>query len=406
MALLKVFISSTCYDLGMVRAGLRNFIINLGHEPIMSDYHDVLFDPKDHTHESCVKEILNADAIILIIGSRYGGRAIPQAISGVDTEKLKLLSKNTKILENSENISITQLEVLKAIESNIPIFTFVDSRVLHDHLFYEKNKDKGIIDSIEFPSIERKETAIYIFEFINFLRLRSKNNSISEFNKISDIEEFLKKQWSGLLQRLLFEQRSHSNELKRIENLSEELKDIKSLVLSSISTSHAKEIGRGVLKYRRVIDFLLSFEHSNKKSLLEQNIDWDDLLKSFEIKEIKMFNLNSKDRPTIFLIKNDETFYELRPPFNFLTKFAKEWNLFRVLNNDVKIEIINAIYENDQHSIPMLRYRNQNFEEFIHGLIEERTSSATATIISTKTLNQQVQNDDDDGYNNGVNDRM
>lgn len=163
MALLKVFVSSTCYDLGMVRAELRNFIINLGHEPVMSDYNDILFDPKDHTHESCIKEIPNSDAVILIIGSRFGGKAIPKAISGVDIDKLKLLSKSSKILENPESVSITQLEILKAIDANIPIFTFVDSRVLHDHLFYEKNKDKGIIDSIEFPSIEkRKQQFIFL----------------------------------------------------------------------------------------------------------------------------------------------------------------------------------------------------------------------------------------------------
>ena len=50
MAQLKVFVSSTCYDLGMVRAELRNYLINLGHDPIMSDFNDVLFDPKEHTH--------------------------------------------------------------------------------------------------------------------------------------------------------------------------------------------------------------------------------------------------------------------------------------------------------------------------------------------------------------------
>ena len=37
----------------------------------MSDYNDVLFDPRSHTHESCIKEIANADVVILIIGSRF-----------------------------------------------------------------------------------------------------------------------------------------------------------------------------------------------------------------------------------------------------------------------------------------------------------------------------------------------
>ena len=43
---------------------------------------------------------------------------------------------------DKKNISITQLEILKAIEMEIPIFTFIDQKVSHDHLFYEKNKNK------------------------------------------------------------------------------------------------------------------------------------------------------------------------------------------------------------------------------------------------------------------------
>ena len=70
MANLKIFVSSTCYDLNIVRGQLRSFINNVGYEPVMSDYNDVLYDPRDHTHESCVKEIQSADMVILIIGSR------------------------------------------------------------------------------------------------------------------------------------------------------------------------------------------------------------------------------------------------------------------------------------------------------------------------------------------------
>jgi len=411
MALLKVFISSTAYDLGMVRAELRNFIINLGHEPVMSDYNDILFDPKDHTHESCIKEIPNCDAVILIIGSRFGGKAIPKAISSVDIERLKQFTKSSKFFENPENISITQLEILKAIDSNIPIFTFVDARVLHDHLFYEKNKDKGVIDSIEFPSIDKRETAVYIFEFINFLRFRSKNNSISEFNKISDIEEFLRKQWSALLQRLLFEQRSHKNEHKRIENISEELKDIKSLVLSSISSAQSKEIGRGVLKYRRLVDFLLAFKHSDLQALLLQDIEWDALLKSLDIREVKVLNITSRIRPLVFLIKDDNSFYEYRNPVNVLTKFANEWSVFRKLNPDVKQEILAAIMESEQHLFSMLRYREQNYEEYIQEVADRFSEMETTdTTISRTTLLEQANKnesneDDDDGFTSVSNDR-
>ena len=41
MAGTKIFVSSTCYDLSVLRAELRNFILSLGHEPVMSDYADI-----------------------------------------------------------------------------------------------------------------------------------------------------------------------------------------------------------------------------------------------------------------------------------------------------------------------------------------------------------------------------
>lgn len=238
------------------------------------------------------------------------------------------------------------------------------------------------------------------------MRFRSKNNSISEFNKISDIEDFLKRQWSALLQRLLFEQRSHKNEYMRIESFSEELKDIKSLVLSSISSTQAKEIGRGVLKYRRLIDFLLSFQHANIHELLTQNIDWDSILKSLDIREVKVININSRYRPLIFLIKTDDTFYEYRNPVVLLTRFANEWNSFRQLNNDVKTEIINVISESEQHGIMMLRHREENYEQYIQAFEERQSASTTATTttISRTTLSEQAD-EDDNSYTSSTNDR-
>ena len=396
MALLKVFVSSTCYDLGMVRGELRTFISNLGHDPIMSDYNDVLFDPRSHTHESCIKEIPNSDVVILIIGSRHGGTAIPKAINSLDIEKLKSFSKSNKMLDTPESISITQLEILKAIEVNIPIFTFVNSRVLHDHLFYEKNKDKGILDSIEFPSVDKKETAVYIFEFINFLRLRSKNNSIVEFSKISDIEDFLKKQWSGLLQRLLFEQRTQKGELRKMEMFSEELKDIKSLILTSISSTQTKEIGRGVLKFRRVIEFLLEFQHNDVKALLYQNIEWDLLLKELSIKNVVISENVNRYRPVVFLVREDNSFYESRFPVNMISKMANEWNTFRQLSDEVRIEIVNAIADNDSHTISGgLRFRAMPFDEYIESLNEAQNNITTTTTINPSTLDDNNGNDDE-----------
>ena len=388
MALLKVFVSSTCYDLNIVRAQLRSFLINLGHDPVMSDYNDVLFDPRSHTHEDCIKEISNADVVVLIIGSRFGGRAVPIAVGSVDIENLKKLSTGDKVLENPAHLSITQLEILKAIESGIPIFTFVDARVMHDHLFYEKNKDKGILDKLDFPSIEKKETAYYIFEFINFLRLRSKNNSLIEFTKSGDIEEFIRKQWSALLQRLLIEQRRATAESRQIEAFSEELKDIKSLILSNIASAEAKEVGRGVLKYRRLVDFLFSLSIPDARALVLEEISWDELLKRFDLCEIAIFEESNSviERQKSYIIKSDRSFFHFR--FNLLTlkRMEGDWETFRHIPYAVKNEIISALVEDGSRMLPYTKYEKRTFEEFLAERVESGKTIEALRIFSLTSM--------------------
>lgn len=123
---LKIFVSSTCYDLSIIRSQLKSFIENMGYEAVLSEYNDVFYDPQDHTHESCVKEVANADVVILIIGSRFGGTAMPNLQSLIDFKSLSAASFKTKILEDKDNLSVTQYEIFKAIETDIPVYCFVD----------------------------------------------------------------------------------------------------------------------------------------------------------------------------------------------------------------------------------------------------------------------------------------
>lgn len=93
---LKVFVSSTCFDLSMVRSQHRTFILSMGYDPILSDYDDVLYDPRIHTHTSCVDEVNNCDMLILLIGSRYGGKSTVEALNRIDFDTLKNSGVNQK----------------------------------------------------------------------------------------------------------------------------------------------------------------------------------------------------------------------------------------------------------------------------------------------------------------------
>ena len=366
MANLKILLSSTCYDLSIVRSQIRSFIQKMGYEPVMSDNADILYDPRTHTHLSCVKEVENCDMAVLIIGSRFGGEAVPQTLENIDLDGLKLKSKNTKFWENIEHISVTQAEILKCVELGLPIFTFVDAGVMHDHFVYEKNKDKDFIKNIEFPSIDKKETAQYIFEFINFIRLRSENNSIVEFTKLEDIETFLKKQWSAYFQRLLQEQQNKKSEFRRLDFVANELADIKAALFSSISSDDLRETASGAIKFRRLIDFIAVLSPDRYEEYLLSNSKWETIIKSkIGIESIVASDGIISPRSVTHLIRKDRKFYIMRYPIRFLERFEGEWTEFKKLNEPNKIAIIKAIKDTSDDTFLHIRFVDKIYETFI-----------------------------------------
>lgn len=394
MASLRVFVSSTCYDLSAIRSQIRSFIFSMGYEPIMSDYNDILYDPRIHTHTSCIEEVNTCDLIILIVGSRFGGKAIPEAISKLDFDNILEKSKSIDSLKKKDNISVTQLEILKAVELDIPIFTFIDNRLWNDHELYEKNKGKilklineenkenspnlkDLIKLIDFPSIDKPETAEFIFEFINFLRHRTKGNSINQFVKFEDIELTLKKQWSGLFQRLLNENRVKQLETKRIDSLTNQFEDLKTAILTSISNTNERDVAKGVVRYRRLFEFIKGLRINNLNPLYqEEKVDWNFLFHEMA-GIIEIYNLDElvdnrgrMMRIRTLLIKDDYTFFELRFGYEFIDEMEFEFNSFMELPNDVRKIIFDALVEMP-HSNMLLRYRNENINRFLNRYHEE-----------------------------------
>lgn len=370
MATLRVFVSSTCYDLTVLRSELRLFIQAMSYEPIMSDYEDVLYDPRIHTHTSCVDEVTNCDILLLIIGSRYGGKGSIEALNRIDFEKLSSESQDVESLKEKETLSVTQLEVLKAIENTIPVYTFIDKKVWHDHKVYEKNKDTDIIDKIFFPSIENQLTAKYIFKFINFVRLRTKGNNIFPFEKAQDIEEILKKQWGSYFQRLLNEQRFIEAEKKRIDILSEQFEDLKTAILTSIDNGDQKEIARGVMRYRRLFDFIFALHLEDITYLKTTQDPWDKLLHKANIQRIldgRDIRINvSKARYTeTYLITNDNKFIECRLTKEGLDSIASDWNTFIKISSKSREVIIEALYEMRRQVPGFLRYSDMSIDEYL-----------------------------------------
>lgn len=369
MAGLRIFVSSTCYDFSLLRSQLRVFLHSLGYEPIMSDYEDVLYDPREHTHTSCIDEVRNCDILILIIGSRFGGKATIESLNRIDFDKLKTENVKVDALKEDANFSVTQLEVLKAIELGMPVYTFIDKKVWHDHKLYEKNKGIGFIEKIIFPSIEKQETAKYIFEFINFVRLRTRGNNVFSFEKGQDIEDILKKQWASYFQRLLNEQRFITDERKRMELLSEQFEDLKTAILSSIENVDQREVARGIVRFRRMFDFLYALKKVDHVYLKTTNDTWETILKRADIVQVIGADEIDDDysmrmRARMYLICNDGSFFEVRLSKEGFAELSLEWNSFVALGSKSKEIIVETLYENSR-GIPNVRYVRENFAHFI-----------------------------------------
>lgn len=370
MARLRVFISSTCYDFDILRGELRPFIVNFGYEPVMSEYSDVLFDPRSHTHDSCLKDVPSCDMVVLIVGSRFGGTAVPSAIQQVDFASIENLSTKTSIIDTKEKLSITQLEVLKAVEAAIPVYAFVDERVLHDHNVYEKNKDKlDLIDQIEFPSIQKRESAKYIFEFINFLSHRTTNNSILAFSRLEDIRAHLASQWSQLFQRLLLEGRTQAQEARRYRDFSERIDDLKAVVLASLATPDLRDTAKGAVQFRRLIGFVSCFTSVDSRELLLSDLSWEELLEKAGIIEIRTVDEESRDRmirPELLLVREDRTFYSFRLPRKALDDYRLDWSAFQRLDTDAREAIVDALLEDREYRrFGTLRYIERDVDEFL-----------------------------------------
>lgn len=388
MANLRVFVSSTCFDLSVLRGQLRSFIEGIGFEPVMSEYQDVVYDPKTHTHTSCIDEVVSCDMVVVVIGSRFGGKAIPQAVSRVDLEALATASKSTEILKRSENLSITQLEVLKAVSCSVPIFAFVDDRVWADHATYEKNKGKPIIDQIEFSSIEKPETAHYVFEFINFLRHRALNNSICPYGKYQDIEHALRRQWSGLFQRLLSEQRNKQEGARRIDALTEQFEDLKAAILTAVGSKNERDVARGVVRFRKFLDFVRSINIQDIAFVINETHSWSEFLAHIGIVEIREAAQDSSRgfgiRSTQYLVRGDGTFIELRGPFR-VSQLSEDWDAFARLSPDVRGVIYDALSEigGSRMGFHYVRHVSSQIDEYLASRAEDGERSKSNPIIDS-----------------------
>ncbi len=455
MSGLKIFVSSTCYDLLEERTQVRNLLLNLGHDPILSDHNDVYYDNYEHTHVSCIRQVSNADMVILLIGSRYGGVAIDDALKEINLDLIQeRLNKKIKLNElieemkvrtqesidahNKDNslkkvkygFSITHFEILRAIQEDIPIYVFVKDKVWNFNELYTYNKDK--IEDLIIPSIDKNHSK-YLFEFIEILKNRKLGNSIQPYSNYLDIEYALKKQLAEKLKMLMDERKKLRNQSEQqqdyISKLTDRFDDLKEAILSVLPKGNEREVAKGVIKFRRLISSLsfimknigtdtatitniISSNSDPFQEFLKKNINIQHILSTDINEDFKnLFNTIYKSRISINrnTVKNllvGENFFFVIENLKLLENLKLDWEDFISVDESVRRTIVEALNEDGiPEIVSYIRYVEQDISQYTsikinEALNSQEISESTSELIKTLKyfFKNDINGDDSDSY--------
>lgn len=144
-----VMVSSTFFDLKQVRRDLGEFIGDeLGYRPLLFELPSFPVSPDADTVENCKRRVHeDADVFVLVVGGRYGS---------VDDRTAK---------------SVTNLEYLAARQKGIPIYVFVDRRIVDLLPVWADNQGgdySRVVDTAElfrFVETIRSDHKVWTFPF-------------------------------------------------------------------------------------------------------------------------------------------------------------------------------------------------------------------------------------------------
>lgn len=169
MSKTRVFVSSTCFDLSQVREDIRNCLIQLGHDPLLSEYPSFPVSPDLGTIENCKKNVReNTDIFLLIVGGRRGSL-------DVDLGK-----------------PVTNIEYETAKEEGIDTFVFVSRSMLDLLPIWENNPTANFSPQVDYPEV-----------FLFSKNSKADQKWLFPFDKASEITEIIKHQFSVFLRELI-----------------------------------------------------------------------------------------------------------------------------------------------------------------------------------------------------------
>lgn len=244
----RVFISSTFYDLRLVRLELDKFLRTLGYEPVRNEVGDIPYGKQEALETYCYKEIANADILISIIGSRFGSPS-----------------------EGDKARSISNVELKTALNENKHVYIFIEKNVFIEYETYLLNKDKDI----EYKYVDNPN----IYRFIEEIKSLPNNNNIKEFETADDITSYLREQFAGLMKQYFIDEQKY-RETNIIKDINSTADTLKKLVDYIQNTNQDKQEGlKEIIKTSHpIIKALKDMFNIRYKFYIENYNDLENLL--------------------------------------------------------------------------------------------------------------------------------
>ncbi len=317
----------------------------------MSEYSGVLYDPKVHTHKACVQELATCDAVVMIIGSRWGSVAKPEFIDEIATEGK--LDDSTGVLTDAlekGNVSVTQLEALTAFNRGIPMFVFVERSVRAEARFFEVNQELANAGNLRLPTMGDPRVAKYIFDFLRYVEARTSGNAVTEFDSIEGIQRHLKHQWSAWLQRLLNEVREAQTQQSVVDAIAEKLEDLRVAMVSTMPDADARRVASAVLEFRILCDVVLTLDDSGRFLFAEDPPDFGALLDQLGVISVDPFDTPRGPAGGRTVVVFRDKVIELRIPPGRFSRLPVDWEAFRNMSVAERRVVVETL-RNDRRAI-------------------------------------------------------
>ncbi len=170
---LRVFISSTCFDLHDCRAELTDYLSSLGCEVIVSDNPELFdVDSSSHSIDSCLHNLGRSDLVLCLIDRRYGSTL----------EKFGHPEK-----------SASHVEVEFAQTNGIPIYYFIRKMAFSEYGQMKRSKQPAQQKTawVETENPEQRERWVKFVSDI--VRPSLKNNWVDQFDSVVDLKRMVKR---------------------------------------------------------------------------------------------------------------------------------------------------------------------------------------------------------------------